>query len=166
MQQDKQREIFNNWLKIHKGLLFKVIRAYGHSPEDRDDLFQEISIQLWNSVPNFKGESAESTWIYRVALFTAMGWSRKRKKEGLDKQSFNEAEHTLIEKTKERDSRVDWLYEQITGLNAIDRSLTLLLLEGYSYREMSSILGISENNVGVKINRIKGHLTQKSKEII
>ena len=71
----------------------------------------------------------------------------------------------LIEKAKEQDSRLEWLYEQIAGLNAIDRSLTLLLLEGYSYREMSSILGISENNVGVKINRIKKYFAQKSQEL-
>ena len=165
MQQDKQREIFNNWLKTHKGLLFKVVRAYGHTVDDRDDLFQEISIQLWNSVPNFRQESAETTWIYRVALFTAMGWSRKQNRDNIREQSFNETEHMLIEKAKEQDSRLEWLYEQIAGLNAIDRSLTLLLLEGYSYREMSSILGISENNVGVKINRIKKYFAQKSQEL-
>ena len=148
----------------HKGLLFKVIRVYGQNPEDRDDLFQEISIQLWNSIPNYKGDSAVGTWIYKVALYTAMAWSRKQNKHTADKLTFDESEHTLTEKSKSEDARLEWVYQQIGLLNEIDRSLTLLLLDGYSYKEMSSMLGISESNVGVRISRIKKQLTQKSQE--
>jgi len=164
MHQDGQKKIFHQWLQTHKGLLFKVIRAYGQTPDDRDDLFQEISIQLWNSIPNFKGDSAVATWIYRVALFTAMGWSRRQNKHQKNKQLFDETDHALTQKTGSEDARLEWLYTHIGGLNEVDRSLTLLLMDGYSYREMSSVLGISESNVGVKINRIKKYLTQKARE--
>lgn len=165
MHQDQHRRVFDDWLKNHKGLFFKVIRSYSNTPEDQDDLFQEISIQVWNSIPNFKGESTVSTWIYRVALYTAMAWSRKQRKHSNDKQSFDETEHTLVGKAGVENNRLDWLYRQIGQLNKIDRSLALLLLDGYSYKEMSSIIGISESNVGVKINRIKKYLVQQSQEL-
>lgn len=148
----------------NKGLLFKVIRAYAYTPHDQDDLFQEITIQLWKSVPNFRGESKESTWIYRVALFSAIAWTRKEKKHKSAKEPITDLELIHAEKSEPNDPQLDWLYEQIAKLNEIDRSLTLLLLDGYSYKEMAEIIGISESNVGVKINRIKKSLTQKSQE--
>ncbi len=166
MNESEQKRLFDEWLNKHKGLLFKVVRAYAFSPHDQDDLFQEISVQVWNSIPNFRGESAVTTWIYRVALYSAIAWSRREKKHHDGKQPLTEAEHTLTETAKFKDSRLDWLYEQIARLNEIERSLTLLLLDGFSYKEMANILGISESNVGVKINRIKKHLTQKSQETV
>lgn len=165
MDKDEQMRIFDEWLSRHKGLLLKVVLAYAFTPHDKDDLFQEISIQLWNSIPKFRGESAVATWIYRVALYSAIAWTRREKKHHDGKQPLTESDHTLTETGKFKDSRLDWLYEQIARLNEIDRSLTLLLLEGFSYKEMAAILGISESNVGVKINRIKKRLTQKSLEI-
>lgn len=162
----EQQQIFDDWVTTHKGLLFKVVRAYAMDPHDRDDLFQEISIQLWHSVPNFRGDAKVSTWIYRVALYAAIAWTRKEKKHHSGKQSLAGLEHLLTENTASTDSRLDWLYQQIGQLNEIDRSLTLLLLDGFSYKEMASILGISESNVGVKINRIKKYLKNKSQENI
>jgi RNA polymerase sigma-70 factor (ECF subfamily) len=166
MNAGEQRRVFDEWLSSHKGLLFKVVRAYAFSPHDRDDLFQEISVQMWNSIPNYRGESGAATWIYRVALYTAIAWTRREKKHHEGKQPLTEAEHTLTETIKFKDSRLEWLYDQIGQLNEIDRSLTLLLLDGFSYKEMAAILGISESNVGVKINRIKKRLTQKSREVV
>ncbi len=141
-----------------------MIRVYAFTPHDRDDLFQEITIQVWKSIPNFKGDSSEATWIYRVALFTAITWTRKEKKHQTGKESITGMELIQSENEAQTDPRLDWLYEQIARLSKIDRSLTLLLLDGYSYKEMAEILGISESNVGVKINRIKKSLTQKSQE--
>ena len=166
MDESEQKRLFDEWLNNHKGLLFKVVRAYAFSPYDQDDLFQEISVQVWNSIPNFRGESGIATWIYRVALYSAIAWTRREKKHQEGKEPLTEAEHTLTETAKFKDSRLEWLYEQIVELNEIDRSVTLLLLDGYSYKEIASILGISESNVGVKINRIKKCLTQKSLETI
>jgi len=166
MDESKQKRIFNEWLNKHKGLFFKVVRAYAFNPHDQDDLFQEISVQVWHSIPNFRGDSGVATWIYRVALYSAIAWTRREKKHRDGKQPLTEAEHALIETAKFKDSRLEWLYEQIAQLNEIDRSLTLLLLDGFSYKEMAAILGISESNVGVKINRIKKYLIQKSMEIV
>ena len=127
-------------------------------------MFQEITIQVWKSIPNFRNESSEATWIYRVALFSAIAWTRKEKKHNSEIEPIAEMELVHSENNELNDPRLDWLYEQIARLNEIDRSLTLLLLDGYSYKEMAEIIGISESNVGVKINRIKKSLTHKSQE--
>jgi RNA polymerase sigma-70 factor (ECF subfamily) len=164
MSETKQKEIFYDWLKKYKGLLFKIIRAYAFNLHDQEDLFQEITIQVWNSIPNFRGDSAASTWVYRVSLYSAISWSKKEKKHTTGKQSLDGISHMLTEISSFKDSRVEWLYNKISKLNEIDRSLTLLLLDGFSYKEMSNMLGISESNVGVKINRIKKDLIQKSQE--
>ena len=165
MSENEQTKIFNDWLKKYKGLLFKIIRSYAFNLNDQDDLFQEITIQIWNSIPNFKGDSSASTWVYRVSLYSAISWSKKEKKHTNGKQPLDGISHMLTEISSFKDSRVEWLYKQISKLNEIDRSLTLLLLDGFSYKEMSNILGISESNVGVKINRIKKNLIQKSEEV-
>ena len=164
MQECEQKRIFDEWLEEHKGLFFKVVRAYAFTPQDQDDLFQEIAIQVWDSVPNFRGESSVGTWIYRVALYTAMSWARREIKHEDGKRPLTTVAHTLIATQTEPDGRLLWLYDQIAQLDEVDRSLTLLLLDGYSYKDMAAILGISVSHVGVKINRIKKHLTRKSQE--
>jgi RNA polymerase sigma-70 factor (ECF subfamily) len=163
MGESEQKRIFDEWLKEHKGLFFKFVRAYAFTENDRDDLFQEIAIQVWRSIPNFKGNAAVTTWIYRITINTALAWSRKEKKHQEGRSSLVESEH-LLKEANQPDPRLDWLYNQISGLNDVDRTLTLLLLDGFSYKEMSKIIGISESNVGVKINRIKKVLITKSQE--
>lgn len=160
---NKQQEIFEDWLSQHKGLLFKVVRAYAFNQADRDDLFQEITLQVWKSIPGFKGSSAVTTWLYRVSLNTAIKWSRKENKHSDGRQPITQVEGLLRENTESKDERLTWLYEQIAHLNKIDRSLTLLMLDGFSYKEMAKMLGISESNIGVRIHRIKQHLIQQSK---
>lgn len=163
MDEIKRKEIFTEWIAQHKGIMFKVLRAYAFQPNDQDDLFQEISLQLWQSIPEFRGESKVSTWIYRVALYTATVWVRKEKKR-LPTQPLADVEHALSVKDEARDERTDWLYEQIAQLDVTDRSVCLLLLDGFSYKEMAEMLGISLSNVGVKVHRIKQYLIQVAKE--
>ena len=165
MDQSQQKKIFNEWLRDHKGILFKIVRAYAFTPHDQDDLFQNISLQLWQSIPDFRGEAKVSTWIYRVALYSATVWVRKEKKRP-QTQLLSDLEQTLTIVAETRNDRLDWLYEQIAQLKPIDRSVSLLLLEGFSYREMADLVGISESNVGVRIHRIKQHLVRKSQENI
>ena len=160
MKESEQTGIFDEWLARHRGLLFKVVRAYAFTSHDQDDLFQEIATHVWNSIPRFRAESAVTTWLYRVAFNTAHAWSRKEQRHRRRTESLNGADPTLTETPRARDHRLGWLYEQIAQLDHVDRSLTLLLLDGFSYREMAETLGITESNVGVKINRIKAHLTQ------
>jgi RNA polymerase sigma-70 factor (ECF subfamily) len=161
--ENDQKQIFESWLAQYKGLIFKVVRAYADNSVDRDDLFQEIAIQIWHSVPSFRQESSVTTWIYRIGLNTAIKWTTKEKRNPT--ASIENAQHVLQESRIEPEERLTWLYNEIHKLDAIDRSLTLLLLDGFSYKEMAGILGISESNVGVKINRIKKQLIAKSKKI-
>jgi RNA polymerase sigma-70 factor (ECF subfamily) len=155
-----QLKILEEWLKLHKGLLFKIVRAY--TKADHEDLFQEIIIQVWRSIPSFRQKSSVTTWLYRIALNTAIKWTKKEKKYA-GAETLENVQHLLQENSISIDERLSWLYEEIFKVDEIDRSVTLLLLEGFSYKEMSAILGISESNVGVKINRIKKHLIAKSK---
>jgi RNA polymerase sigma-70 factor, ECF subfamily len=156
----ERRDILEDWLKQHKGLIFKVVRAF--TLTDHDDLFQEIIIQVWHSIPAFRQEASVTTWLYRIALNTAIKWTKKEKKHA-GAETLDNVHHLLEENRNPIDERLNWLYEEIYQLDEIDRSVSLLLLEGFSYKEMSAMLGISESNVGVKINRIKKQLIAKSK---
>lgn len=160
MTENERLDIPEEWLKLHKGLIFKVVRAY--TLTDHHDLFQEIIIQAWNSIPVFRRESAVTTWLYRIALNTAIKWTKKEKKYA-GAETVDNLQHLLLENTEPLNDQLNWLYSEIYKLDEIDRSVTLLLLEGFSYKEMSAMLGISESNVGVKINRIKKQLIAKSK---
>jgi RNA polymerase sigma-70 factor (ECF subfamily) len=165
MQDGERDRIFGEWLAGHKGILFKVVHAYAFEHADREDLFQEIAIQVWRSVDAFRGESSVPTWMYRVALNTALAWTRKEGRHQRGKESFDGMEGLLTtESSEKRDPRVEWLYRQIAQLKDIDRSVALLLLDGFSYREIAGITGLTENNVGVKINRIKSALAGKRLE--
>jgi RNA polymerase sigma-70 factor (ECF subfamily) len=157
---EEQLDILKEWLRLHKGIIFKVVRAY--TLTDHDDLFQEIIIQVWRSIPSFRQESSVTTWLYRIALNTAIKWTKKEKKHA-GAETIDKIQHLLEESSTIIDERLDWLYREIYRLDEIDRSVTLLMLEGFSYKEMSVMLGISESNVGVKINRIKKQLITKSK---
>lgn len=163
MKESEQQDIFKLWLTKHKALLFKVVRAYAFNVDDQDDLFQEISLQVWRSIRMFKQESAVTTWLYRISLNTAIKWStKKRKHEG--HQSIEPLQH-LLQEENVMDDRLTWLYHEIASLDEIDRSLTLLLLDGFSYKEMADLLGISESNIGVKIHRVKKYLISRTEKI-
>jgi len=164
MTETERDRIFGEWLEAHKAILFKVSRAYGAAHSDSEDLFQEIALQLWHSVDAFRGDAAVTTWIYRVALNTALAWTRKERKHGAGRQDF-EAATALLVTPADRDPRLEWIYQRIAELDEVNRSLALLMLDGFSYREMSQILGLGESHVGVKINRIKAALSaQLAKE--
>lgn len=163
MNEKDQQHIFENWLYSYKSLIFKVIRAYALTTMDQEDLFQEIAVQLWHSIPKFKQESSDITWIYRISLNTSIKWIRKERKH-VHVKALDNVQHVLQESRPKLDERLGWLYEEIYSLNEIDRSITLLLLDNFSYKEMADILGITESNVGVKINRIKKYLISKSKK--
>jgi RNA polymerase sigma-70 factor (ECF subfamily) len=143
----------------HEQLINKVIRIYGVDSEDRRDLFQEIVYQLWRSYGSFKGESRLSTWVYRVALNTAITSLRKGKK--LREQ--RELDDQLITapgsfESPDKSEQVQQLYSAIRRLGEVDRALVMLYLEDLTYKEISEVLGLSEDNVGVKLNRIKTKL--------
>jgi RNA polymerase sigma-70 factor (ECF subfamily) len=163
---DSERDrIFSDWLTNHKGILFKVVRAYAFEHADRQDLFQEVAILVWRSVDAYRGDSSVPTWMYRIALNAAISWTRRHDRHRRGKQPLEIVDGLLTESAAEADPRVEWLYRQIAQLKDVDRSVALLMLDGFAYKEIAAIAGISESNVGVKINRIKAALTaQLAKE--
>ena len=164
MLESERNRIVEEWIEEHSAILFKVARAYGTSRADSDDLFQEIALQLWRSVDAFRNDCAVATWIYRVALNKALAWVRNQSKHERGRQDFEQSTALLIA-PDEQDPRLNWIYQRIAELDPIDRSLVLLMLDGFSYREMSQILGLGESHVGVKINRNKASLAaQLAKE--
>lgn len=157
MTEDKCETTFKQWLGEHHMLIFKVVRAYAGILEDQDDLFQEILLQLWFSIPNFQGKAKVSTWIYRVALNTALVWKRGERKRRKYSAVFSRHQSDCSGQSEEVIGR---LYEAIRKLSKVDASVVLMHLDGLPYSEMAEILGISESNVGVKLNRAKKRLAQ------
>ena len=162
MQEAEWNRVFESWIDEHKAILFKVARVYGATHSDREDPFQKIALQVWHSVEAYRGDCAPTTWIYRVALNTAISWSRKELRHRDKNDSLDGADAALELADAVMDPRLEWLYEQIAQLGEIDRSMALLLLDGFSYQEIADALGMSESNVGVRIHRIKTHLTRES----
>ncbi len=154
MTKPEQEEIFNAWLTQHRAILFKVVRSYAFLPEDQEDLFQEIALQVWKSVPAFAGKSSEVTWLYRIALNTALRWTGREQQRRAD----HKAPGVLLVNESYENEQINWLYHQIGRLPKVDRSLIILLLDGFSYREIAGISGLTESHVGVKIHRIKQNL--------
>jgi RNA polymerase sigma-70 factor (ECF subfamily) len=164
MPEGERNRVFESWIDAHKAILFKVARAYGATHSDREDLFQEIALQVWHSVEAYRGDCAATTWIYRVALNTALAWRRKERRHRQGRQDIEDATGLLVAPSGP-DPRLDWIYQRIAELDEGNRALALLTLDGFSYRDMAQILGLSESNVGVKINRIKAALAaQLAKE--
>jgi RNA polymerase sigma-70 factor (ECF subfamily) len=165
MSAEEQEKLFRRWLVEHTGLMWKVVRAFTGTQQDQEDLLQEILVQLWSSLPSFRGEAKESTWIYRVAFNTALVWKRGEKRHQVKHAAFMELHDPSQssagpEKSREEEL-VELLYAAIRELSKLDASLALMHLDGLSYREMSDVLGLSENNVGVKLNRIRKQLAQQ-----
>jgi RNA polymerase sigma-70 factor (ECF subfamily) len=168
MTAQEQESKFRDWLEKHLGLMLKVVRGCASAPEDQEDLFQDVLLQLWSSIPAFRGEAKETTWIYRVAFNTALAWRRssRRRREGQEAfLKFNELAQPQpgpLEMVP-RQEIVEQLYAAIRRLPRVDASLALMHLDGLSYQEMASVLGISENYVGVKLSRIRKQLAEDLK---
>jgi len=150
---------FVSELEKNQGIIHKVCRSYTNNETAHKDLFQEITIQLWKAYPKFRGDSKFSTWMYRVAFNTAISLYRKSKRSVETTQIFdNLKELEFHEYDDTQDKQLQLLYNAIYSLNDIDKALALLYLENKSYKEISGILGISEVNARVKMNRIKTKL--------
>lgn len=132
---------------------------YCDDRQDSEDLFQEIVLQLWKSYSGFKGESKVSTWMYRVALNTAITRLRKAKRRPDNQRIIHDNANVADGATDRLDLQYDAeLQLAINTLNKFDRALMMLYLDEKSYSEISEIMSITETNVGVKINRIKNKL--------
>jgi RNA polymerase sigma-70 factor (ECF subfamily) len=163
-----QKSLFMTWLNEHGSSVMKVARAYTLTSEECQDLAQEILLQAWRSLPNFKHKANAATWFYRVALHTALNWHRKDKPRRSRQEPLLEVQALApdgIDSAEQAQQQeiVEQLYKAIHQLPKADAALVLLYLDGLSYREMAEVLGISESNVGVKLNRAKKALSERMK---
>jgi RNA polymerase sigma-70 factor (ECF subfamily) len=172
MTTENQEKIFIEWLGEYKRLIFKVVRAYAINREDQDDLFQEILLGLWSSIPSYQRKAKETTWIYRVALNTALVWTRdKMRKKKRNKEMIANLERIAETANEncdvcETDRVIEQVYGAIHKLEKVDGSVILMWLDGLSYEQMAEVIGISKTNVGVKLNRARKRLAQLLKGLI
>lgn len=159
MNNDKEHE-FELLVRQHKRTIYTVCYMFSTNKDEIDDLFQEILIRLWNGFDRFEGRSSAKTWIYRVALNTAINQDRKERRRPQTVPLSVDIDPYEADNPQTQQIRV--LYDRISRLDPIDRSLILLWLEGISYDEIGAIIGISPNNVGVKLTRIKEKLVKMS----
>ena len=159
MNNDKEHE-FELLVRQHKRTIYTVCYMFSTNKDEIDDLFQEILIRLWNGFDRFEGRSSAKTWIYRVALNTAINQDRKERRRPQTVPLTVDIDPYEADNPQTQQIRV--LYDRISRLDLIDRSLILLWLEGISYDEIGAIIGISPNNVGVRLTRIKEKLVKMS----
>ena len=143
----------------HQAIIHKVCRIYRDTPEDREDLFQEIVYQLWKAFPSFQERSSITTWMYRIALSTAMAKYRK-KSSAARTTSLNSIE-VAAAPSPEAHPKHEVLHRAIAKLSDAEKAIVALYLDDYRYEEIADIIGISANYVGVKLNRIKEKLTRQ-----
>jgi RNA polymerase sigma-70 factor (ECF subfamily) len=147
-------------IELHKGILYKVSRMYFDKLEDQQDLFQEIILQLWKSLDSFKGNSEFSSWMYRVALNTAIVFFKKEKRK---QDNFTIIKNEPIDNDvfdSEKDQQLVHFYKAVKQLTKIEKAIIILLIEGYSGKKIAENLGLSEVNVRVKIKRTKNKLQE------
>jgi RNA polymerase sigma factor (sigma-70 family) len=166
MDQQDQSQLFQQLLEQHKGLLYKVARTYCRDEADRQDLLQEILIQLWQSFHKYNGQFKITTWLYRIALNVAISFYRKNAGRKLSNTPLDD-QMVLIQEVDKTDKEAQLLLlEQfIAELRDLDKALMLLYLEERSHVEIAEILGISVSNVATKIGRIKIQLKQKFSDL-
>ncbi|NHF59894.1 sigma-70 family RNA polymerase sigma factor [Flavobacteriaceae bacterium TP-CH-4] len=152
---------FVKLIQQNEGIIFKITTVYTDNADDQKDLYQDIVYQLWKSFDSFRREAKVSTWLYRVAMNTALTRLRKHKRKGIsipmDKVVLQQTERY----NTEFEERLKLLYEHIGKLNILDKGLVLLLLEGKKYDEIAEISGLSPSNVGTRISRIKQKLRKQ-----
>ena len=149
---------FEARLDEHRGIVFKIANIYCPDGEERDDLVQEICLQLWRSYPGYDNERRFSTWMYRVALNTAISFARTaraRRRHVVPLDEPGAGATAAAPPPRERDERIAGLYRFLRSLPELDRALVVLYLEERTYREIAEVLGISETNVGTKLSRLK-----------
>lgn len=160
---------FLNIIKDNEQQIQHLCRTYLSREDERKDLYQEIIIQVWRSLPAFKGKAKLSTWIYRIGINTAISYIRKKKTRKDYHAAYKKEQQTStkIDDTpyaiKNENEQVTELYRAISTLNTSEKAIISMYLEEFSYAEIACVMDITENYVGVKLNRIKKKLSKKLK---
>lgn len=162
MNRTEQNVRFAEWARTYDAILWKIARSYAPAGE-HEALHQDLLIALWRAAPLYRDEAKPSTFIYRVALNSAMNWSRgetrrRQRHVPLDEKSVREP--TVESGAGEHERQVEQLYAALAALTESERSIALLYLDELSYREIAEVLGITESNVGVRLNRVKKRLME------
>lgn len=152
MSQKEQN--FSKLVKENQGLIIKVARMYTNTPDDQQDLFQEIVLQLWRSYDTFKGNSKISTWMYRVALNTAITLFRKTTRT-IKTDELADFHQPIDDENDENQQQIALLYKVIKMLGDIDRAIVMMYLDDVPYKDIAENIGITEVNARVKMNRLK-----------
>lgn len=160
-------DIFRAVIESNKGIIYKVARAYCKNNDDRKDLIQEITIQVWRSFDTYREQYKRSTWMYRIALNVAISFYRKNARRQNIALPYEESLILEIPNEEMPDAEHDYTLLQrcIAELKELDKALMVLYLEEHSHKEIAEIMGISETNVSTKIGRIKEKLKQRFLEL-
>ena len=154
---------FIRLINENRGIIHKITLMYTSTNADKEDLYQEICLQVWRSIGNYRGESKLSTWLYKVAINTAINSVRRRSKS-INTVELDPERH-YIAKDSNREQQTTLLLKAISRLNEIDRAITLLWLEEKKYEEISEIIGLTRSAVSVRLVRIRKKLEELIKEM-
>lgn len=164
MNQTALEQTFLDQINQSQGIILRICNVYAKDAHDRKDLFQEILIQLWKSYPSFQGKSKFSTWLYRVSLNVAIQNLRIRKRQPSETIQFEHLENLPdVNIDDQHESKLQWLLQALHQLSPIDKAIVMLYLEEKDNEEIAAIIGINQNYVRVKMNRIKTQLREISK---
>lgn len=152
------KDFYTQFILPYAGIIIKICRAYTDSEEDFQDYYQEVCLQLWKSRENFKGDAKWSTWVYRISLNVSLSLLKKDKKVNKNSVAISNLEDSQQDSNPFNDESLKLLYAAIKKLSELERAIILLYLEENSYQEIAEIIGLSPNNIGVKITRIKKKL--------
>ena len=153
-----KEEEFSQMIRDHEGIIFKITTLYTHNRQDQNDLYQDIVYQLWKSFDSFREESKRSTWMYRVAMNTAITHIKNEKRAGKSVSIEKVVLDAIETDNQALEDRIKTMYVHINRLSVLEKGLMLLLLEGKKYEEIAEITGLSTTNVGTRISRIKNKL--------
>ena len=149
-------------LEPHRAILYKVARTYGRSPADRDDIVQEIVVQLWHAFPRYDEAFRFSTWMYRIALNVAISWHRREQTRTRHVLPAGDELLSRLAAANEGGDSDDLalLYRCIAGYDDLSKALLMLYLDGQNHQEIAAVLGITTTNVATRIGRLKDRLRE------
>lgn len=147
---------FLRLINTHQGTIFHLLKLYVADSADKDDLKQEIILQAWKSKDKFRQQSSFNTWLYKLSLYTIL--TSKRKQQKINQVNLEEAE-SLADADKSEQGQVELLYRCIAGLDDLSKTIITMHLDGFSNPEIASFLGVTVNNLNVRLHRIKEKIT-------
>jgi RNA polymerase sigma-70 factor (ECF subfamily) len=158
---DARETTFRRWLGEHRGILVRLTYAYATGPDDREDMLQDILLALWRSVPSFRGEARESTWVFQVALQVALT-RRRAERRRRPSVPLEDTPEPAADGEAAAEQRMRWtrVLEALRRVAPIDRSVLLLALEGASQQEIGDVLGVTAGAAGVRLHRARRRLTE------